>query len=388
MQLDQVWQLLDTEIPTLDSERIATESACGRVLAAPLIARCGHPHQDIAAMDGYGFSASNQPQELSLIGLSAAGEPFEGTVQAGQCIRILTGAAIPEGVNTVAMQEDCATNTDTVSVPASPLGKFIRAQGCDFPEGAEIATPHKTLHSRDVALILAAGHGAVSVIKKSRWNLLATGSELRAVDSKREGTINTNIPALQSLLQQHGAEVLLAKTCADDATLLKDTIKTALSDADVVLLTGGVSVGDKDLVRPCLEALGAEIFFHGVLMKPGKPSLLAKIGTTWILGLPGNPVSAQACGYLLALPLLRALSGIPSCAPKFIAAHSKTLLPKGIQRENFLRGHCHHDQNGMMQVRLMPNQDSAGLQSLAKANCLVRVAINAPESHDCTVFLL
>ena len=124
------------------------------------------------------------------------------------------------------------------------------------------------------------------------------------------------------------------------------------------------------------------------MMKPGKPSLLARLGTTWVLGLPGNPVSAQVCGHLLALPLLRALAGIKSCAPKFLPAHAHNPLPQGIQRENYLRGHCQHDQEGRLEVTLMPNQDSAGLQSLAAANCLVRIPINAAASMSCDIVLL
>lgn len=338
-------------------------------------------------MDGYGFAAAQQPQKLRLVGTSAAGGAFHNTVDTGQCVRILTGAAIPKGVDTVAMQEDCAIHGDLVSVPASSIGAFIRRQGSDFAAKESIVPAHKTLHSRHIAVLLAAGHSTVRVVKKSRWRLLATGSELQDADSNNEGTINSNIPALHGLLHQQGAEILSAQTCIDDTVLLKNTIQGAL-DGDVLLLSGGVSVGDKDLVRPCLEALGAEILFHGVLMKPGKPSLLARLGTTWILGLPGNPVSAQVCGHLLALPLLRTLSGIESCAPDFFTARATEPLPRGIARENFLRGYCSHDDQGRMQVSLMDNQDSAGLWSLAEANCLVRIPINAPAGNSCAIILL
>ena len=381
--LNQVWSLLESEILALEIETIATDAALGRVLAADLRARRAHPHWDIAAMDGYGFIASEQCQTLSLIGVSAAGEPFSDRVLAGQCVRIFTGAAIPEGVDTVAMQEDCVLQGDTVSVPASAPQRFIRQQGCDFAADAELLHAAAKLHSRDLALILAAGHRLIPVRKKSRWRLLATGSELADADTET-GTINSNIPALHALLLQQGAEVLSAQTCIDDPVLLQRAIHSAC-DGDVLLLTGGVSVGDKDLVRPCLEDLGAEILFHGVLMKPGKPSLLARLGNTWVLGLPGNPVSAQVCGHLLALPLLRGLSGTKPCAPEFIAAQSCEVLPKGIARENYLRGVYAHDHDGRVRVSLLANQDSAGLLSLAQANCLVRIATHAPAQKSCAI---
>ncbi|NQY81631.1 MAG: molybdopterin molybdotransferase MoeA [Alphaproteobacteria bacterium] len=376
ISLAEAWAIFATTTEPLATKIIAVTEAIGRVLPTPLIAQRAHPHTDIAAMDGYGFAATPVPCALELVGTAAAGEPYNGTVQAEQCVRILTGADIPAGVTTVAMQEDCAVKENRVRVPASPAREFIRCQGSDFTLGTEICASKRALSSRDIAVALAAGWANIIVHRAPRLRLLATGSELHKPGST-VGTINSNIHALRALLLSHGAKILSANHCPDDARQLKISINDA-QDSDLLLITGGVSVGNKDLVRPCLEALGAEILFHGVLMKPGKPSLFARLKCSLVLGLPGNPVSAQVCGQLLALPLLRALSGIQTLAPTFVTAITTTVIPAGGMRENYLRGFCIIDDDSVLRVRPMPNQDSAALHSLAGANCLIRVPIGAP----------
>lgn len=375
--LAEAWQCFATHAEPTSSEILSLTEAHHRVLCAPLIAKRAHPHTGIAAMDGYGFASSDTPSTKTLIGIASAGTPFPDEVGPKDCVRILTGADIPRGVTTVAMQEECTVSAGAVRLPASGEGKFIRHRGGDFDVGTLVCPAGIPLSSRDIAVGLAAGYESVAVYRPIRIAILATGSELSEPGSS-EGTINSNMYALSALLGAAGGHIVSTNLCADDPASLQATILQN-TDADLLILSGGVSVGDRDYVRHCLEAVAAEIVFHGVAMKPGKPSLYARFANTHILGLPGNPVSAQVCAELLAKPLLSRLQGRENFTPVFRTALCTVALPKGLVRENYLRGRCSSTDDGTCEVRLMDNQDSAALLNLAQGNCLIKIGLGVPE---------
>ena len=374
--LEHAWTLIKRHAVGLETEDVAVEASVGRVLAEEVTARRPHPHEDMAAMDGYAFAASTHAQSLKCIGISAAGENFSHPVAEGQCVRIFTGAALPPGTNCVAMQEDCSREGDRVTVPATDAGRFTRHAGDDFKTSQQLCPAGIRIDHRQLALLLAGGIERVSVSYPVRVHLIASGTELRPAGSQT-GTINSNQPALAALLNSEGATITATAALGDDFADLAAGI-TAAQNSDLLILTGGVSVGDRDLIRPVLDSLGAKILFHGVMMRPGKPSLFARLGTTLVLGLPGNPVSAMVCGQLLALPTVRTMQGIAAPRPQFIAAHTEAPLPKGGPRENFLRATYHADPQARLHVAAHHQQDSAGLLALAESNCLIRRPVNAP----------
>ena len=383
LDLAEVWQRI-AAIPRITAQHsLAITQACGRVLAAPTIAKTAHPHSDIAAMDGYAFAGNDAPQRLQLVGRAEAGNSYQGSpLQTGQCVRIFTGATLPIGANAVAAQEDCETQHGMISVPPSPVGNFVRHTGSDVPSGALLADAGRCLNARDLAVAIACDVSTVEVIRPIVINLLASGSELRAIDSKptpcHRRTLNANMPAMAAGLATPANCVHDQGIVADNPHMLRQSISAAAVGTDLLILSGGVSVGEKDLIRPTLEQLGAEILFHGLRLKPGKPCLMARWRDTLVLALPGNPVSAMVGMTMIAQPLIRQLQGVSPITPSAWAARCATPLPAGGARQNLLRGHYYLDAQGQVWVCMLENQDSAALHTLAKANCFISLEI---ESH-------
>ncbi|MCB2075267.1 MAG: molybdopterin molybdotransferase MoeA [Novosphingobium sp.] len=364
--------------------------ALGRYLAEPLTARRTQPPADLSAMDGYAVVPSDMAGPWRVIGESAAGHPFEGTVSGAEAVRIATGAVMPAGADAVILQEDLQREGDRIELtgePPSPPGKHIRRRGMDFTDGAEIMPAGTRIGPAQAALAISAGHKQLPLRRKPRLVVIDSGDELSA---DCEACAPHQIPAsngvmLASLAASVPAEIGRLGPVADNMDALAAVLKQA-ENADVIVTSGGASVGDHDLIRPALEAWGAEIDFWRVAIKPGKPILVARRGRQLILGLPGNPVSSHVTAFLFLLPVLRALLGAAEPLPSRIVTRLAEPLKPGGSRREFLRAYW----NGSTIAPQMV-QDSGALAALAASNALIDRNAGAPEGHagdEVTAFLL
>ncbi len=358
-------------------ERVPVDEALGRYLAEPLIARRTQPAADLSAMDGYALRSADLPGPWRVIGESAAGHPFAGTVGTGEALRISTGAHVPAGADMVLLQEDAQRDGDLLMLtgsPPAPAHKHIRRCGGDFADGAQLLSAGTALGPAQLALAIGAGHSHVAVRRRPRVVVIDSGDELAAD------------PALCPPHQIPASNgVMLAALCAGlpcDVTRLGpvadslDALAAALAQArqaDVIVTSGGVSVGDHDLIRPALAEWGAQLDFWKVAIKPGKPLLVARRGAQLVVGLPGNPVSSHVTAYLFLLPLLRHLLGAASPLPRAVLARVAEPLGPGGTRREFLRARW--DGAG---VSARINQDSGALATLAASNALIDRAAAAP----------
>lgn len=375
----------------LPIERVPVDDALGRYLAEPMLARRTQPSAAISAMDGYAVRAADLPGGWTVIGESAAGHPFAGRVGAGKAVRISTGALIPEGADTVLVQEDCTRDGPALRLtgdgPDLP-GRHIRRAGNDFAIGSALLDAGTVLNPARLALALAAGHSHLPVRRKPRVTIIDSGDELAA---------DPGLCAPHQIPASNGAMIAaLVATALPCAVQLQDPVPDiverlaaaldAASGSDVIVTSGGASVGDHDLLQPALAQWGASVDFWKVAMKPGKPLLIARKGKQLVVGLPGNPVSSMVTAYLFLLPLLRALLGAGSPRPRAIHTMVQHDLPAGGPRQEYLRGWW--DGQG---VTARVNQDSGALAALANSNCLIERGVNAPAAQAGTpvpVYLL
>jgi molybdopterin molybdotransferase len=366
---------LATPLPV---ERVPVDEALGRYLAEPLIARRTQPPADLSAMDGYALRACDLPGPWRVIGESACGHPFTGTMAGGEAVRIATGALIPDGADMVLMQEDAERQSDALTLtgtPPQPTGKHIRRKGMDFAEGAALLAAGSRLGPTQLALALGAGHSHVAVRRPPRITIIDSGDELA---SDPAACAVHQIPASNGAM----LAALAASTLPCEVERIGpvgdslDALAAALDQAegaDVVVTSGGASVGDHDLIRPALLAWGAQLDFWKVAVKPGKPIMVASRGTQLVVGLPGNPVSSHVTAYHFLLPLLRALAGAAHPLPRPAMARAAEDLPACGVRQEFLRAHW----DGY-QVSVQINQDSGALATLAASNALIERPANAP----------
>jgi molybdopterin molybdotransferase len=370
-------RLLALAVP-LPVERVPVEDALGRYLAEPLVARRTQPPANLSAMDGYALRAADLPGPWRVIGESACGHPFGGAVGAGEAARIATGALLPAGADMVLMQEDADRASEVLTLtgtPPRPTGKHIRRKGMDFVEGAELLAAGARIGPAQLALALGAGHSHIAVRRVPRIAIVDSGDELS--DDPAACAVH-QIPA------SNGA--MLAALCAstlpcqierigpvaDSMEALAQAFACAES-ADVVVTSGGASVGDHDLIRPALLAWGASLDFWKVAVKPGKPIMVASRGRQLVVGLPGNPVSSHVTAFHFLLPLLRALAGAANPLPRAVMALAAEDLAIGGERREFLRAHW---DGTCVSVRI--NQDSGALATLAASNALIDRPAAAP----------
>jgi molybdopterin molybdotransferase len=369
-------RLLALAVP-LPIERVDIASALGRYLAEPLIARRTQPAADLSAMDGYALAPGDLAGPWQVVGESAAGHPFCGEVQPGQAVRIATGALLPAGADTVLLQEDCHRDGDRLTLtgtPPSPPSRHIRRTGMDFCSGRELLPAGTRIGPAQIALAIGAGHKHLTVRRMPRLAIIDSGDELAADPERCE---IHQIPAsngamLAALAASVPCNVERLGPVADDMAALSDVLAQAAS-ADVIVTSGGASVGDHDLIRPALEAWGAQLDFWRVAIKPGKPLLVARRGHQLIIGLPGNPVSSHVTAFLFLLPVLRSLLGAASPLPRAITTRLACPVGAGGNRREFLRAFWDGES-----VRQQSLQDSGALASLAASNALIERAIDAP----------
>jgi molybdopterin molybdotransferase len=360
--------------PGMPSERVALGLALGRVLAEDLIARAPLPGFDYSAMDGYAVAQSAfngaGPWSLPVLGESRAGALAPALALNSAC-RIFTGAPIPAGADSVVMQEDVTREGDAACFTVAPtLGAHVRRRGEDLAEGG-IALPRGTrLNSFSIGLAAAVDRADVLVARRPRVSILCTGEELRDPGAPAlPGTIpDSNGPSLAALVASVGGQPRIEARTGDSMAATESALRAALRDTDLLLTVGGVSVGEHDLVRAALSAVGAQLDFWKVQIRPGKPLAFGKFGETLILGLPGNPVSAQLTFALFGVPLLRAMQGDARPLPARGRTRVHSALRHTPGRTGFYRAQLVGDW-----AITASNQASGSAASLAHADALLIV---------------
>ncbi|MGV2018046.1 molybdopterin molybdotransferase MoeA [Agrobacterium sp. 22-223-1] len=391
-------RLLEAAVPVTESETLPLAECDGRVLSADLIARLTQPPFDASAMDGYALRSADAAEigsVLTVIGQAAAGHAFTGTVGEGQAVRIFTGAPVPQGADTILIQEDAEVLEGGKIRTAFDVtaGRHIRPRGQDFTEGEAALTAGRELGFTDLTLAAAMNHAALTVYRRPRIAILATGDELLPPGSAPQPAqiIASNTFGVAALARQAGAEVVDLGIIADDDRLIRAAIgKAVAAKVDVLVTLGGASVGDHDLVQAALKAEGMQLDFWRIAMRPGKPLMVGSIGAMQVLGLPGNPVASLVCGLLFLEPLLRSIA---RRAPlqRTTTARTATPLKANDHRQDYLRAHFSTDENGLLVAEAHAKQDSSMMKILAHSDGLIVRPPNAPAAAagtECPVIRL
>ena len=365
---------------------VPVTQACGRVLAAPLAARRTQPPVAVSAMDGAALRSADTgapPATLTLIGHSAAGHPFSGTLGPGEAVWVQTGAAVPDGADAVVPREDIvrAETTLTVGVAAA-AGQYVRPAGLDFEIGDLPLPAGRVLSPADVALLAAMDHAWVPVHRRPRIGVLGTGDELKRPGTPRGPVdiVDANGPGLMAFVATAGGEPVDLGTLPDGLDDPAQALLDRAAGVDLLLTSGGASVGDRDPVRQAMAAGPAHLDFWRIAMKPGKPLIFGHIGATALLGLPGNPVSALVCAEIFLRPALAKLGGAPVPRLDFERARVTVDLPDNGERQDFLRATLGRAEDGGPTVTPTAVQDSAMLATLATADALL---MRAPKAVAC-----
>lgn len=372
----------------LAEETVALDQAFHRVLARDVAARRSQPPQAMSAMDGYAVRAADAATidvQLTVIGEVAAGRPFAGSVGAGEAVRIFTGGVVPDGADAVVIQEDTVTDGKRITVKeVAVAGRHIRPAGVDFREGDVLLRKGTRLTERDLALAAGMNHPLLPVRRRPKVAILATGDEL-VMPGTTPGPgqiVYSNGYALHALARSEGADTIDLGIAADTLEATTAGIRRAReSGADILVTTGGASVGDHDLVQQALRAEGIAMAFWKIAMRPGKPMMNGRLGAMRVIGLPGNPVSSYVCGFLFLVPLIRALSG------RSVIHHrrERAVLGRDVsandQREDYLRARLETRDDGTLIAVPVNHQDSSLLANLAAAQALLVRGPFAPKAE-------
>lgn len=355
------------------TENIPTHSAVNRVLAKDVVATINVPPQDNSAMDGYAVKAEDLPCDaLTVIGESFAGHPFKGELQPNTCVRIMTGAIVPKGANCIVMQEEAERSGDAVRISDShKSNQFIRSTGSDIRQDDTVLRKGQRLGAAELGLLASLGIASVDVYEKARIALMSTGDELRLPnEALGDGDIyESNATTLTALLKSWPVEIIDLGIIPDDKEAIRLAFDKAISTADLLISSGGVSVGEADFVREILDEKG-RVGFWRLAMKPGKPLAFGQLESGLFLGLPGNPVSSMVTFIQVAQPLLRLLCGEQPKQPLSLTATSESAIRKRPGRRDFQRGIVSSN-NGKLSVKVTGNQQSNILTSMAQANCFI-----------------
>jgi len=373
--LEEAQARLLAMVEPLGSETCPATHAAGRYLAAPLPAHRTQPAADLSAMDGYAVREADTTGPWTVVGESAAGHPFVRELGTGEAVRISTGALMPPGAGAVLLQEDARRGGNRLqALNGSPTPRHIRRTGFDFGAGDVLLPAGTRIGPPQIALALAGGHANVRVGRQPAVAILDSGDELAADPA---ACAPHQIPASNgAMLAAMAAPLASHVTQIGPVPDRMEALLAALEQAeghDVLVTSGGASVGDHDLVRPALEGWGAAISFWRVAIKPGKPLMVAQRGRQIVLGLPGNPVSSYVTAFLFLLPLLRALGGAAQALPSAVEFRLSEPLPASGSRLELLR--ARHTEG---QIAPVAEQDSSALVALASSNALIRREIGAP----------
>lgn len=364
----------------VSSEVVSLGEANGRWLATDLIAKRTQPARDLSAMDGYAICADAERRSWQVIGESAAGKSFTNAVHEDEAVRIFTGAALPYGSNSIVIQENVVRDGDVISLnedaPPEP-GKHVRKSGSDFVAGETLIAAGRRLDPAKMALAAMGGHGSAQVRRKIRVAIISSGDELVPPGAPLDDDHipSTNAMMIASMLAGWPVEINDIGIVADTLDALAEAIKVAVN-ADIIVTSGGASVGDHDLVRPALLNAGASIDFWKVAMRPGKPLMAGRLGDSLVIGLPGNPVSAFVTAILFLKPAIAALSGANEALPKSYPAILGAPMPAVGARTDHVR--ARFSENRLFPVGI---DDSAILKGLAAADALIVREASAPPAN-------
>ena len=393
---DAIARIIAGVVPR-EGERVALREANGRVLAEPLSARLTQPPFPASAMDGYAVRADDVAltgSTLRLVGIAAAGHAYAGKVGAHETVRIFTGAPMPEGADTVLIQES-AEVIDAATIRAEEpvaAGRNVRAAGLDFAAGAMLLDAGRHIGMREAALAAAMGHAVIPVRRRPRVAIMATGDELvePGVARRPDQIFASNPAGIAAYVTSLGGEPHDLGIVRDDLVALRSGVEAAQAlPADILVTLGGASVGEHDLIRQALESAGMALDFWRIAMRPGKPLVFGRLAGTRVLGLPGNPVSSLVCSLLFLAPLIRALLGMPpeeSIEPAVLGSD----LPANDARQDYLRATLRR-QNHTAIATALPIQDSSMLSVLATADCLIIRPPHAPAAvtgDSCKILML
>lgn len=381
----------------LPAEMVPIAEAAGRVLASEIKALRTQPPFDASAMDGYAVRAADlgaAPVSLSVVGQVAAGQVYDSRVNAGEAVRIFTGAPLPNGADSVLIQENARIMTrDTIEALVSlTKGRNVRRQGLDFKDGMKILSAGRLLDPAALSLAAAANHAQLPVVSRPLVAILATGDELLPPGSELGPgkIIASNYFGVAAIAASAGAKILDLGIVRDDRTLIAEALQRAIdAGANVLVTLGGASVGDHDLVQGVMTDAGMALGFWKIAMRPGKPLMFGNLGDLRVLGLPGNPVASLVCSHLFLAPLVAKLAG-RSHRLDYRSAQLGQAMDENDQRQDYVRASAEW-QNGALVVTPFTIQDSSMLRTLADANALIVREPFARAAHvgdECRIILL
>ncbi len=370
-------RILDALNTVSGTEQLAVRQCLSRVLAEDIHSTINVPSHINSAMDGYALQGSDIPADgtarLNIIGRAMAGSPFSGSVAAGQCVRIMTGAKMPQGADTVIMQENITVDGERIIIGTGhKAGQNVRQAGEDLATGERVFSAGKLITPADLGMLASMGIAEVRVQRRVRVAFFSTGDELRSVGQPLgDGQIyDSNRYTLHGMLTRLGVELLDMGVIADRRDDIESAFQSASQIADVLITSGGVSVGEADFVKETLEKIG-EVNFWKIAMKPGRPLAVGRIGQCQFFGLPGNPVSAMVTFYQFVQPALQRLSGQDASPPLRLKAKTASGLKKAPGRIDYQRGWLETDDQGELVVHSTGQQGSGMLSSMGKANCFI-----------------
>ena len=371
LPVDDARAAMLAEIAVMPAERVPLARSIGRVLAEDVTAVRDQPPFAASAMDGWAMRGADTPGALRIVGESAAGHGYQGSVGAGQAVRIFTGAALPDGCDAIVIQEDAQREGDSVRVPPVAAGHYVRPAGGDFKAGAALLARGQRIDPWRLSLAASAGRAEVAVHARPRVALISTGEEIVEAPTVpgRYQIYDSGVPAIAAMIEGWGGVALRARPVRDDLDAVIDALRAA--DADLIVTVGGASVGDHDLVRAAAKALGLSLRVESVAVRPGKPTFFGVLGDgRRLLGLPGNPASAFVCAEMFLHPIVNAYQGAPS-APATIAARLASDLAANGPREHWLRARLSYVEGAVI-VRPYGDQDSSLVSVFALSDALLR----------------
>ncbi len=373
---DAQQRIVDALAP-LPAEQISLADGLGRVLARDVASRRDQPPMAVSAMDGYAVRAadvSSLPATLTVIGYAPAGHAFDGAVGPGEAVRIFTGAPVPDGADTIVIQENTELTDDTVRVVdgTAPVGRYVRPAGLDFATGDVLLPRGRVLTARDVGLAAAMNVPWLNVYRKPRISILATGDEIVMPGDPigRDQIVSSNALSLAAFITAQGGTPLDLGIAPDEEDGLR-ALAAGARGSDILVTTGGASVGDHDLVQSVLGDIGLEVDFWRIAMRPGKPLMFGRIDGTFLIGLPGNPVSSLVCAIMFLAPAIRKMLGMDNLLPETATARLGGDLPENDEREDYLRARLSRDETGNVVATPYDKQDSSMFATIARADALV-----------------
>ncbi|MEM7168927.1 MAG: gephyrin-like molybdotransferase Glp [Pseudomonadota bacterium] len=376
ISVDEALERILSAFTPLPAETISIGQAIGRVLAENITARVDQPPHDVSAMDGYAVRAedlANGSAKLSVIGHAPAGHPCDKVVGPGQAVRLFTGSVVPKGADAIVIQEDTEASGNHVTVNVSvPKGHYVRPAGLDFRIGTQGAPTGRQLTARDVGLAAAMNVPWVKVRRRPRIAILTTGDEV-VLPGEPLGPgqiVASNGLALSAFVTVCGGEPMDLGVAPDQQDRLSG-LMAAAKGADLLLTTGGASVGDHDLIRSTMDQDDRALDFWRIAMRPGKPLIFGRLGTTPLLGLPGNPVSSLVCATIFLRPTMERMMGRDPHGQRDETALLASALPENDQRQDYLRATLSYSPDGHLLAEPYNRQDSSMLATLSHSDCLI-----------------